>query len=168
MAATDQVISELVEDWAERVGLKPPDVMGALKKRVEHGSPPRNELEIPRRASGLCGAKSASERSSSSEDKPKEAGPDGPTPHNLEAGIITSERDRFKCAFTGAVVELEEPLIQRTLQRRPVIQRISDRLADRALRHHLGGPGAQPVMEPREDRPRSLLPQRMPGGDEGL
>src|SRR4051812_4087166 len=104
MAATDQVISELVEDWAERVGLKPPDVMGALKKRVEHGSPPRNELEITRRASGLCGAKSASERSSSSGHKPDEEGPDGPTPHNLEAGIIATQGDRLERPLAGPVV----------------------------------------------------------------
>ena len=89
------------------------------------------------------------------------------TPHNLGVGIVPSQRDRFECAFTGAVVQFEKPGFQGTLQCRPMVQGILNRLADRALGQDLRQLGLQPDVELVKDRQRSLSSQLMPQRDEG-
>jgi hypothetical protein len=61
IAGAEQIGGELIEDGPERVGPQSADVMGPLKEQVEHGCPPGEEMGIPGRASGLCGAMPAGE-----------------------------------------------------------------------------------------------------------
>jgi hypothetical protein len=90
------------------------------------------------------------------------------TPHNLGVGIVAAQRDRFERSFARAVVQLEEPGLQGTLQCLPMVQRILDRFADRALGQDLGQLGFQPGVELVKDRPRPLSSQFVPQPDERL
>jgi hypothetical protein len=59
VTAAEQILSERIENRTDRIGPKPLQVVGPLKKRVEHACPPGKEIEIPGRASKLCGVLSA-------------------------------------------------------------------------------------------------------------
>src|SRR5262249_61220403 len=106
VAAAEQEFGQRVEERAERIGAEPADVMGSSKEFFEHGCPPRDrEKKSPGRASGLCGAVSASGGPRGPGSRPKAEVKIVATPHNQRLSIIASDCQRADGLLGRAVVD---------------------------------------------------------------
>ena len=126
--------------------------MGPLKERLEHGCPPGKVLksrgEHPDYAEP-CLSVAGMETRESVEERPARM---VRLRIILWAGIIATDGDRLHRPLRRVVVDLQEALLRVPHQRRPVVQRVADRLADRALGQHLRSLRLQPGEQLLQDR----------------